>query len=249
MFKTFSISSILIVAVAYLLLFSSLLFFINKPNAVDLSRIAYSIFLSISTATVSTVLSTFVALPAAYALSRYNFFGKTVVDTLLELPLVVSPLALGAIVLLFFDNPIGKWLAAHGITPIFQISGIIVAQFITIVGLAIRMIKQAFDSVPLYYENVARSLGANSFVSFKTVAIPLAKKGILASFLVCFAKSIGEFGATLMIAGSMPFKTETIPIGIFLSLSSANITRAVWLIIILILIGLTSLIASRYLIR
>lgn len=249
MFKKFSILSILIVAALYLLLFSSLLFFLNEPNAVDLSRITYSIFLSISTATVSTIFSMIVALPSAYALSRYNFFGKTIVDALLELPLVVSPLALGAIVLLFFDNPIGKWLAAHGITPIFQISGIIVAQFITIVGVAIRMIKQAFDSVPRYYENVARSLGANSFQSFRTVVIPLAKKGILASFLVCFAKSIGEFGATLMIAGSMPFKTETIPIGIFLSLSTANISRAVWLIIILILIGLTSLIASRYIIR
>lgn len=239
----------MIVAVLYFLLFSSLLFFLNKPNTPDLDRIAYSVALSISTAIVSTVLSMLVAIPASYALSRYDFFGKSFIDALLELPLVVSPLALGAIVLLFFNNPVGRWLANHGITPIFQISGIVVAQFITVIGVAIRMIKQAFDSVPRYYENVSRSLGANSFKAFTTVIIPLSKKGILAAFLVCFAKSIGEFGATLMIAGSMPFKTETVPIGIFLALSNANITRAVWLIVILISIGLISLILSRRIIK
>jgi len=248
-FKQLSIVSVLIVAILYLLLFPSLLFFLDKPNASDLNRIAYSIVLSLSTATISTLIAMLIGIPASYALSRYDFFGKNFIDALLELPLVVSPLALGAIVLLFFNNPIGRWLANHGITPIFQISGIVVAQFITVIGVAIRMIKQAFDSVPKYYENVSRSLGANSFKAFTTVIIPLSKKGILAAFMVCFAKSIGEFGATLMIAGSMPFKTETVPIGIFLALSNANITRAVWLIVILTSIGLISLILSRRIIK
>ncbi len=214
-----------------------------------MKRVGYSVLLSISTALFSTVISILIALPAAYSLSRYEFRGKNIIDLLLELPLIVSPLALGAIVVLFFDTPAGEWLSNHGLSPIYRISGILIAQFITIIGVAVRMVKQAFDSVPLYYENVARSLGANQFQVYRTISIPLAKKGILASFLICFAKSIGEFGATLMIAGSMPFKTETIPIGIFLSLSSVNITRAVFLIIIIIFIGLSSLMVSRYIAR
>jgi molybdate transport system permease protein len=151
--------------------------------------------------------------------------------------MIVSPSALGAMILIFFSNPIGNWIQNNLIEVVFDINGIVVAQVITTLGLTVRFVKQAFDNVPIRYEQITKSFGSSSFFTFFKITLPNAKRGIFYAGILSFAKSIGEFGATITVAGSMQLKTETLPIGIFMHLSSADLNGAVIMITILITIS------------
>lgn len=210
-------------------------------------RTLFSIKISIIAATIATLMSLIIALPSAYALSRFDFKGRNVIDTILELPMIVSPAALGAMLLIFFNNPLGVWIQDNYTQFVFTAYGIILAQFITTAGVSARLIKAAMDEIPHRYEDVARSLGASPFKAFLTVTLPLCKKGIVAASVLTWAKAIGEFGATITIAGSMAMKTETLPIAIFMRLSTADIEGTVVLILILVAIGFTTLYGVRLL--
>ena len=209
-------------------------------------RTLYAVGLSTGAATIATLLSLIIALPAAYALSRFDFKGKMVIDTILELPMIVSPAALGAMLLIFFNNPLGVWLQNNAVHFVFTFYGIVLAQFITTLGVGTRLIKVAMDEIPQRYEDMARSLGASHFQAFVSINLPLCKRGIYAAAVLTWAKALGEFGATLTIAGSMPMKTETLPIAIFMRLASAEIEESVVLILILIFIGLSLLYGARF---
>ncbi|WP_300845384.1 molybdenum ABC transporter permease [Tepidimonas sp.] len=208
-------------------------------------RTLFSVRLSLMAATLATLLALLLAIPAAYALSRSRFPGKEAAETVLEFPIIVSPAALGAIILIFFNNPLGEWIQENVVYFVFGFAGIVLAQFVTVLGLAVRMLKAAFDEVPVALERVARTLGESPRHGFFTVTLPLAKNGLVAAFILTWAKALGEFGATLMVAGSMAMRTETLPITIFVRLSSADIESTVVLILILVVIGLTALFAAR----
>mgnify|MGYP005861240789 CR=1 FL=1 len=212
-------------------------------------RVLFSIRLSLLAATVATSLALLLAVPAAYALSRFEFIGKEAAETVLEFPIIVSPAALGAIILIFFNNPLGEWLQTNVIYFVFTFAGIVLAQFVAILGLATRMLKAAFDEVPVELETVARTLGGSPRYVFFSVTLPLARNGLTAAFVLSWAKALGEFGATLMVAGSMAMRTETLPIAIFLRLSSADIEGTVALIVVLLGIGLTALYVARRLFK
>ncbi|MFN3505670.1 MAG: ABC transporter permease [Caldimicrobium sp.] len=190
-----------------------------------------------------------IALPSAYALSRFDFKGKYFIDTILELPMIVSPAALGAMILIFFNTPFGLWVQNNFVQFIFTPYGIILAQFITTAGIATRLIKAALDEIPQRYEEVACSLGTSPFIAFLTITLPLSRKGIIAASILTWAKAVGEFGATIMVAGTMAMKTETLPIAIFMKLSMADIEGTVVLIMILISLGITTLYSVRLLTR
>ncbi len=224
----------------YLILLLSLLYFIHPSISFDIllsHRTIYSLGLSLFSASVATLLAICIGLPTAYALSRYNFTGKEFIDNFLELPMVASPAALGAMLLIFFNNPIGSWINDH-VNFVFTVAGVILAQLITTIGIATRLIKSVIDEIPPRYENVARSLGATPFKSFRKVVFPLSKKGIISASILTWAKAFGEFGATITLAGSMPNHTETLPIAIFMRLSAADIEGTVIMILLLIGIGL-----------
>jgi molybdate transport system permease protein len=247
-FKRLSISFGIFVFLLYAGLILSLFYFYKGPlflETLSSERTLFSIRLSLFTATVTTLFSVFFAIPSAYALSRFRFFGRDIIDTVLELPMIVSPVALGAMVLIFFNTPAGLLLQERGVQFVFTIYGIFLAQFITTVGIAIRLIKSAMDEIPHRYEQVARTLGASPVKAFFTVTLPLSKKGIIAAAILTWAKALGEFGATITIAGSMSMKTETIPIAIFMRLASADIEGTVVLVLILIGIGLSVLYGVR----
>lgn len=242
------VSSALGIFLLYFLLVTSLLYFFSAQTFVQVlwsQRTLFSIRLSVSAATIATALAVFIAVPSAYALSRYEFVGKRIVDTILELPMIVSPAALGAMILIFFNTPPGIWIQERGIQFVFAWNGIVLAQFVTVCGIATRLIKAAMDEIPRRYEDVARTLGASYWKAFVTVTLPLCKRGILAASILTWAKALGEFGATIMVAGSMQQRTETLPIAIFLRLSSAEIEGTVVLILLLLSIGLITL----YLVR
>lgn len=247
-FKRIAISFGFLIFFLYVGLVLSLFYFYEGPLFLETlfsKRTLFSLRLSLIVATSATVLSVFFALPAAYALSRYKFFGRQVIDTILELPMIVSPVALGALILIFFNTPAGNFLQQKGIQVVFTVYGILVAQFITTVGIATRLIKAAMDEIPIRYEDAAKTLGASPLKAFLTVTLPLSRQGIIASSILTWAKALGEFGATITVAGSMAMKTETLPVAIFMRLANADIEGTAVLVLILIGIGLGVLYGVR----
>lgn len=250
--KSSSIAAALIVLGLYAGLIVSLFCFFDSATftrALFSERTLFSIKLSLVAATLSTLLALALAIPAGYALSRYRFYGREAVETILEFPIIVSPAALGAIILIFFNNPLGEWVQANLIHFVFAFSGIVLAQFVSILGVAVRMLKTAFDEVPLELEVAAHTLGAGHLNTFVTVTLPLAKNGLIAACILVWAKALGEFGATLMVAGSMAMRTESLPIAIFMRLASADIEGTVALILVLVTIGLAALAIARQLLK
>lgn len=208
-------------------------------------RTLFSVQLSLIAATLAATLALVLAVPAAYALSRYRFRGSELVDTVLEFPIIVSPAALGAMLLIFFNHPLGKWIQNHVLQFVFSFAGIVLAQFVTVLGVATRVLKTSFDEVPVELETIARTLGATPRHVWFTVTLPLARRGLIAAFILAWAKAFGEFGATIMVAGTMAMRTETLPVAIFMRLASADIEGTVALILVLVVIGLTALYATR----
>jgi molybdate transport system permease protein len=205
----------------------------------------FAIKLSLATATITTILAVAIAVPVAYAISKNNFWGKSLVDSLLDLPIVISPIALGAALLVFFNTPLGAAINNNVIRFVFSVPGIVLAQFTIVSALAIRLLKSTFDGIDTRYEQVSRTLGCSKPEAFFRVILPLAKNGLIAASILTWARAVGEFGATVTLVGATAMKTETLPISIFLNLSSANIEQAVALILILVVISLIALLLVR----
>jgi len=250
-FARLAVAAALIVAVFYLGLILALLHFLRlgSPLATLVEpRTLFAVALSVGAASAATLASLPLAIPAAYALSRMAFPGKGVVEALLEFPLIVSPAALGALLLMFFTQPLGRWIEAHTVQFVFAFWGVVLAQFATILGMAVRFIKAAMDEVPVRYENIARSLGATPFQAFRHTTLPLARRGILAGSLLAWAKALGEFGATITLAGTMAWRTETLPVAIYMRLASADLEGAAILILLLTVLGMAVLVVIRRLV-
>lgn len=246
--KQFVILTAIGILIIYGMLILSTLYFFDKDvfkTTFTDKRIFSALWLSISAATLATIMAICISVPAAYALSRFSFKLKSIVDICLELPMVISPAALGALILIFFQTPIGNYIRNHVVDVVYTFYGIILAQFITVLGISTRMMKAVFDEIPVRYENVARTLGATQTQTFFKISLPLAKKGILSAIILTWAKAIGEFGATITVAGSMAMKTETLPIAIFMKLSMADIKSTVVLILILFVISMLMLTLAR----
>jgi molybdate transport system permease protein len=207
-------------------------------RAVNTGEIWFAIKLTLFTSTVSAILALIIAIPVSYILARYNFPLKELVNGILYLPIVISPIALGAMLLIFFNTGIGRVIETRLFNIVFEVPGIIFAQFIVIIGLAISLIKSVFEYIDPEYENIARTLGANKIKAFTGVLLPLAKKGLIAAFLLTWARAVGEFGATVTLAGATPMKTETLPVAIFLSFASADVRSACIFILISLAISL-----------
>lgn len=247
-FRYTMIGAALCIFIFYLGLLLSLFYFVGGKGfwgAVINPYTLYSIRLSLIAATLATFFAILIGLPSAYALSRFDFPGKRIMDTFLEIPIIMSPMALGASFLVFFNTPLGELVQQKGLFFVFEIPGIILAQFATIAGLATRLMKASLDEISPRYEAVARSLGSSPWQAFYKVTLPLSFKGLLASVILSWAKAMGEFGATVTVAGAMPGKTETMPVAIFTAVSSANIEKAIVLILILVAFGLLTLYTIR----
>lgn len=204
-----------------------------------------AILLSLIAATTSTVIAVILAIPAAYALARIDFPGKLLIDTFIDLPMVLTPIALGTLILMTWNTAIGRLLSELGLTIPFSLAGVILAQFTVVVAISVRMLKSTFEQIDPRQEQVARLLGCSAFNSFRLITLPLAKRGILAAIILTWARAVGEFGATVMVAGTARGQTATLPSSIYLAMSMANLPQAVTLVIILIGISLLVLFSVR----
>ena len=171
--------------------------------------------------TLMGVLSTLAALPvgiaAAWLLARRSFRGKPVVETLLSLPLVLPPVAIGFLLLQLFglNGAAGRALDAVGIDVVFTWKAVVVAMAVMSLPLMVLTIRAGLEQVDTRYEQVAATLGASPWRVFVTITLPLAARSIVAAAILGFARALGEFGATIVFAGGIPGQTQTLAVAIF----------------------------------
>jgi molybdate transport system permease protein len=192
---------------------------------IDWSPVLLSLRVGLSALAVIFVLGTL----AARAMTRRHFPGKDVVDGLLVLPLVLPPVVTGflLLVLLGRNGPVGRLMEdAFGVRLLFTLHAAVLAAVVVAFPLMYQSAKAAFQSVDTRLEDAARTLGAGEARVFLTVTLPLAWPGLVAGTVLSFARSLGEFGATVMVAGNIPGETTTVPLAIFFLADAGDLRAA-----------------------
>src|SRR5215469_821877 len=200
-------------------------------------------------------LSTIVILPfglgAAWLLARHDFPGKTLFETVITLPLVMPPVATGLLLLTFFgDHGIGGFIHKYfGFRIIFTWRAVMLALAVMSFPLLVRSARVAFEGVNPRLEQIARTLGAGNLRVFFTISVPLALRGIVSGMLLAFARALGEFGATVMVAGNIAGKTTTISLAIFESVQDFQDTEAYRLLGVSVVLAFIAVWAGEFVIR
>ncbi|XGI82829.1 ABC transporter permease [Halorutilales archaeon Cl-col2-1] len=207
------------------------------------SDVVSSVRYSLTTAPVSTALATFFGVPLAYFLSRSEFKGKLLVESVVVLPLVLPPVVGGVMLLTGFGSftPIGSIANAFGVSLTNSYVGIVVAQTFVASPFVVITSRAGFDSVE-EYERASRSLGKGPVETFFRVSLPLASGNILAGVVLTFARSLGEFGATMMTA----YNPHTMPTQIWVTFMSRGVFATLPIVVILASVGLTAVVGIRY---
>jgi len=192
------------------------------------------------------VLAVSLGVSSAYFLARHQFTGRWLLDTLLDIPLVMPPLVAGVgLLFLLGQNLLGQPLAALGIRFIFTPLGAVAAQTFIATPIVIRNAKAAFESIDPGYEEAAKTVGLSPLRVFLQINLPLAGRSILSGIILAWARTMGEFGATLMVAGATRLRTETLPIAVYLNISSGEMGIAVSCALTLLGVAFSLLLALR----
>jgi molybdate transport system permease protein len=209
----------------------------------------FPLWLSLEVATAATLISVALGLAIAWLLANRDFPGKNLIDAVAMLPLALPPTVLGYYLLVVIGRSswIGRaWEAVTGSPLVFTWRAAVIASTLHAIPLLIKSSRAALESVDLACERAARSLGASEWRLFWRVSLPLARRPIAAATVLAFARSLGDFGATLMIAGDIPGRTQTAAIAIFDAVESGNgLTARVLVIVISILTAAIVLLANR----
>jgi molybdate transport system permease protein len=210
------------------------------------------LMLSLKVAGWATLFAGLTGLAAAYAVARCRFPGRELLDALMTLPMVMPPTVLGyyLLVLIGRRGVFGEWLDREfGISLVFTWQGAVIAAAVVAFPLVYKAARAAFESVEPQYEQAARVLGQSEWAVFVRVTLPLAWRGILAGAMLAFARALGEFGATLMVAGSLPGRTQTLSIAVYEAVQAGNDQLANFLVIVTSIVCVTILVASGHLLR
>ncbi|MBW9106269.1 molybdate ABC transporter permease subunit [Paraburkholderia phenoliruptrix] len=192
------------------------------------------LMLSLKVAGWATALNLVFGVAAGFGLSRWRSGARDVVDSLLTLPLVMPPTVLGyyLLVLLGRRGVIGAWLDRFDIQLVFTWQGAVIASTVVAFPLVLKSARAAFEAVDPQLERAARTLGVSETAVFFRVSLPLAARGILAGGLLAFARALGEFGATLMIAGNLPGRTQTLSVAVYAAVQAGDDSTANFLVIV-----------------
>ncbi|CUR78786.1 Molybdenum transport system permease protein ModB [Achromobacter xylosoxidans] len=192
------------------------------------------LLLTLKVAGWATLLATVAGSAAAYCLSRWRWPGRDLLDAILTLPLVLPPTVLGyyLLVLLGRRGVLGERLADIGIELVFTWQGAVIAASVVAFPLVFKSARAAFENVDSQLENAARVLGVWEAGVFFRVTLPLAARGIVAGVLLAFARALGEFGATLMIAGNLPGRTQTLSVAIYEAVQAGDDATANFLVLV-----------------
>ena len=211
-----------------------------------------ALHLSAKVAGFATALCLPFAVAVAWLLARYEFRAKFVLEALLQMPMVLPPVVLGYLLLVLFGNQgaIGQYLSAFGIQLAFNWKGAVLASMIVAFPLMVQPIRLSFQMINQQLEQVAGSLGASPLKVFFSVSLPLALPGILIGSILCFSRSLGEFGATITFVGNIPDETRTIPIAIYSLLQQPDgDAMAMRLVTLSLVLAFAALIANYFILQ
>lgn len=208
--------------------------------------------LTLKVAGVATLAALLVGVVLAHALAKARFWGKNLLDALVTLPMVLPPTVLGyyLVVVLGRRGRLGGWLLdTFDLSLMFTWQGAAVASAVVSIPLVFKSARAAFEGVDPQLENAGRTLGLSEPAVFLRISLPLAWRGILAGTMLAFARAMGEFGATLMVAGNLPGRTQTLSLAIYTAVESGNEALAANLVFITSLVCICVLVASGKLLR
>jgi molybdate transport system permease protein len=203
--------------------------------------------LSLLTATLATLVSLVLGVPLAWVLARTSFPGRKVVRALVTVPLVLPPVVGGVALLLVFGRAglLGGWLDdTFGITLPFTTTGVVVAEAFVAMPFLVISVEGALRGADARYEEAAATLGASRWTAFRRVTLPLVAPGVAAGAVLCWARALGEFGATITFAGNFPGRTQTMPLAVYLALEQ-DLDAAIVLSLVLLAVSVTVLVALR----
>lgn len=212
-----------------------------------------AIQLSLSVALICALITLPIAIAVGWFLARKKFFGKSVVEGILHLPLVLPPITTGYLLLLVFGNRgfIGKFFyETFGIQIAFSFYAAVIAAIFVSFPLVTRSIRLSVELVDQKLEEAARTLGASNLRVFFTITLPLALPGVISGFILTFARSLGEFGATISFAGNIEGKTQTLPLAIFSEMQiPGQETSTMRLVVVSVVLSLLAMIGAEFLNR
>ena len=206
------------------------------------------LWISCKTVLATTVITFFIGIAAARWMARYSGRCKSLIDGIFILPLVLPPTVVGFGLLMLFgkNGPLGEFLSWLGTTIVFSWPATVIAAVVMTFPLMYMAARAGFEQVDINVENAARTLGASEWRIFWTVTMPMAWPAVVAATILTFARALGEFGATLMLAGNIPGKTATIPVAIYFNIEGGHYDRALVLVAIVLVISFASLAALAY---
>lgn len=206
------------------------------------------LLISLKTVLATTFITFFLGIAAARWMARYSGKFRNLIDGLFILPIVLPPTVVGFGLLVLFgkNGPLGALLNIFNTSIVFSWPATVVAAVIMSFPLMYMTSRGGFEQVDVNIENAARTLGASEWKIFWTVTMPLAWPAIVSATILAFARSLGEFGATLMLAGNIPGKTATIPVAIYFNIQAGHMDQAMILVVIVLVISFSSLMALAY---
>ena len=203
--------------------------------------------LSLLTASLATVVSLLFGVPLAWVLARTEFPGRRLVRALVTVPLVLPPVVGGVALLLVFGRRglLGGWLdSAFGVSLPFTTAGVVVAEAFVAMPFLVISVEGALRGADARYEEAAATLGASRWTAFRRVTLPLIAPGVAAGAVLCWARALGEFGATITFAGNFPGRTQTMPLAVYLALEQ-DVDAAIVLSLVLLVVSIAILAALR----
>jgi molybdate transport system permease protein len=211
-------------------------------------EIQYAVKLTLVTCTISALLSLMVATPLGYVMSRFKFFGRSLLDTAIDVPVVLPPLVIGLSLLILFSRPVVAGTSLDqlvddrlGLRITFTETAVVLAQFAVAAAFAVQTMRVTFDQIDSRAEQVALTLGCRRSQAFFRVVLPQAWRGMVAAFTIAWARSLGEFGPILVFAGATRMKTEVLSTTVFLELSVGQLETAVAVSLIMVVAAMAVL--------
>jgi molybdate transport system permease protein len=206
------------------------------------------LWISIKTATVATIITFFLGILISYWMSNFKGKSKGIIDGLFTLPLILPPTVVGFFLLLICgkNGPVGKLLELFNTSLIFSWTATVLAAIVVSFPMMYRTTRSAFEQIDINILSAARTLGLSEFKIFYKIAIPLAMPGIIGGLVLSFARAIGEFGATLMLAGNIPGRTQTMPLAIFFAAEGGDMQKAILWVAIIVTLSLVLILILNY---
>ena len=206
-----------------------------------------ALWLSLITTSITLAVVILVGTPFAYFHCRYSYPGKVIVDTLIDLPLVLPPAVAGVALLVLYGRVgiLGRYFNMFGISIAFTTLAVIMAQIFVASPFYLRQAKSLFEQLDPAYEQTAQTLGASSLRTLALVTLPMTAGGLVSGAVMTFGRALGEFGATIMFAGNLPGVTQTMPLAVYVGMEGSSINVGLTISILLVIISFTIMIIVR----